>query len=172
LRTFEAFAEIPDTAAFSPDTSRVLAADRGGTIKLFDIATGNRIAATRLNGVYIMRACFSPDGKRLAVVGHLRKLLTGEVRILNADNLQEIWSLKGHTLNVLDAVFSPDGQRLATASADGTVRMWDLAAGQEILKLSGRPAYCIRFVSNGHRLIGASLDLKIRLWDATPLPDQ
>ena len=65
-----------------------------------------------------------------------RPLPTGEVRILDAETAREVWSLKGHAITVLDVAFSPDGHRLATSSFDRTVRLWDLTAGQEILKLS------------------------------------
>jgi WD40 repeat protein len=172
LRSFQSLPERLHALTFSPSASRLLAAYQGGTLKLWDAVSGDEIAATKLSGIYIDQVRFSPDGKRLAVVGNLRRLLTGEVRILDAESLQEIRSLKGHTLNVMDVVFTPDGQRLATASYDRTVRIWDLATGQETLKLSGYEAFRIRFVSNGRRLIGASMDLKIRVWDATPMPDQ
>ena len=44
---------------------------------------------------------------------------------------------KGHTSQVSDVVFSPDGTRIATASFDGTVKLWDAATGQEVLTLAG-----------------------------------
>jgi WD40 repeat protein/serine/threonine protein kinase len=39
--------------------------------------------------------------------------------------------LEGHRESVLDASFSPDGSFAASASADGTVRVWDTSTGQE-----------------------------------------
>jgi WD40 repeat protein len=158
--------------AFSPDGTRLLGADQGGALKIWDIATGRQIAATALNGVLVQVARFSADGKRLAVAGRLARLSSGELRILNAENAREVWSLKGHALTVLDVAFSPDGLRLATTSGDNTVRLWDLTAGQEILKLVGS-GYVdrVRFVSDGRRLIGATHDRRIRVWDATPLPE-
>ena len=84
-------------------------------------------------------------------------------------------SLKGHALNVTDCAFSPDGRRLATTSIDKTIRIWDLATGQEVLKLAGLATWVnrIRFDTQGHRLIGASVPGRtIHTWDATPLSDQ
>ncbi len=99
-------------------------------------------------------------------------MLTGDVRILDAENACEVWSLKGHTLLVHDVAFSPDGQRLVTLCRDSKIRLWDLASGQEILKLS-EPGFVerVQFVSDGRRLIGAANDRTIHVWDATPLPD-
>ena len=62
-------------------------------------------------------ARFSADGNRLAVAGFSGQFATGEVRVLDAEDAREVWSLKGHTLPVLDVAFSPDGHRLATTSA-------------------------------------------------------
>ena len=172
FRTLRGLAGLFGALLFSPDGSRLLGADEYGTLKIWDFGTGREIAATKLTGVLIVCARFSADGKRLAVVGTHGQLLTGEVRILDAETVREVWSLKGHTLLPHDVVFSPDGLRLATASgADGTVRLWDLTAGQEILKLVDSAGVgSVRFVSDGRRLLGATRDRRIRVWDATPLP--
>ena len=37
----------------------------------------------------------------------------------------------GHTKRVNALAFAPDGHTLATASRDGTVRLWDVASGEE-----------------------------------------
>jgi WD40 repeat protein len=136
------------------------------------LESGGEIAATKLTGIFINTFSFSPDGKRVAIVGGLSRLSTGVVRVLDADSLREVWSLHGHTRNGTAVVFSPDGQRLATASTDRTIRLWDLTTGQEILKLSGLASVTsLRFLSEGCRLMSASFDRTIRVWDGTPLSD-
>ncbi len=136
FRTIRYLDGYPVVLAFSPDGSRLLGVDRVGGLKIWDVAAGREVAATTLTGVGVHVARFSADGKRLAVAGSIPPSATGEVRILDAGTAREVWSLKGHAITVLDAAFSPDGHRLATASGgDGTVRLWDLTAGQEILKL-------------------------------------
>jgi eukaryotic-like serine/threonine-protein kinase len=157
---------------FSPNSSRLLGCDQSGALNLWDVTTGEKIAAAALSDMFIMHVRFSPDGKRLAVFGYLSHLLTGEVRVLDADTLSEIWSLKGHALMVVDAAFSPDGKRLATSSYDRTIRIWELTTGQETLKLNGVKAGSLCFVSGGQRLISASVDGAIHAWDATPLPER
>ena len=41
-----------------------------------------------------------------------------------------------HEAYVNDLGFSPDGSRLVTASFDNTLKLWDVASGQEVLELS------------------------------------
>ena len=53
---------------------------------------------------------------------------------------QELRTLKGHTNGVFSVAFSPDGARLASASRDGTVKLWDAATGQELRTLKGHTA--------------------------------
>ena len=48
-----------------------------------------------------------------------------------ADGMTEVHRLKGHHGDVVDAVWLPDGS-LLTAGVDGTLRLWDVAAGREL----------------------------------------
>jgi WD40 repeat protein len=68
---------------------------------------------------------------------------------------------------VLDAQFSPDGQRVVTASADGTARVWDAAAGTVLAVLShDREVYAAEFSRDGKHVVTASADGRGRVFDA------
>src|SRR4051794_1256724 len=71
---------------------------------------------------------WSPDGTRLAFgdAGGVAGVLTADGRIL--------WRCPPHANLVRWVAWSPDGRRLATASFGGSVRAWDAASGQELLR--------------------------------------
>jgi roadblock/LC7 domain-containing protein len=80
--------------------------------------------------------------------------------------------LTGHHGLVVALAYSPDGRLLASASADGTARLWDLTAGKLIdtLQSPAARAYCVAFAPNGKTLAvgyGGPFGL-VQLWDVDP----
>lgn len=81
-------------------------------------------------------------------------------------------SLNGHNNMVVGLAFAPDGKRLASASWDGTAKVWDLAGGHEITTLRGHssPALIsnIIFSPDGATVFaGVAEDKFAYQWDAT-----
>ncbi|MEW2558572.1 WD40 repeat domain-containing protein, partial [Streptomyces griseorubiginosus] len=80
----------------------------------------------------------------------------------------------GHTKGVSSVTFSPNGDILATASDDGTARLWNIATGHLLHTLIGhtKGVSSVTFSPNGDILATASDDGTARLWNVTaPKPD-
>src|SRR5262249_53876204 len=81
-------------------------------------------------------------------------------------------ALRGHAEPVLALTFSPDGKALASASSDQTVRLWDVAAGEERGTLTGHGGQggWVAFSPGGGAVVSVGSDKTARLWDTRGQP--
>jgi WD40 repeat protein len=86
----------------------------------------------------------------------------------NLCNSRLLNELKGHSAVVLSVDFSRNGKWLASASGDGTIRLWDIATSRTVMTLNQGEAPNIGgafFTPDGKTIASWRWDHLIRLWD-------
>jgi WD40 repeat protein len=132
----------------------------GGQITLWRLSDGRQQVSHPL----LRRpAAFAvtPDLDRAAVSG------SGILRVIELKNGRELWKQDGTEPNPL--AISPDGKLLAGGADRNEIRLWDMATGQELNRLSGHESWVqsLVFWPDGTRLASGSADQTIRVWDVS-----
>ncbi|HJT34778.1 MAG TPA: WD40 repeat domain-containing protein [Pirellulales bacterium] len=82
----------------------------------------------------------------------------------------ELAALKGHRELILGLAFNPDGSLLASASQDGTIRIWDVNKRTEHKVIAGHAkgdyVLSVAFSRDGKSLASGSSDKTIKIWSA------
>ena len=139
----------PQPLAFSPD-GRLLAIlgirqDRESEVQLWEVATARPICT--LTGITIgpQVVAFAPDSKALlyscwhdrergallrdiSTFADLQQVTGSEFDAVCLANGRFLRPLRGHPARITCASFDPAGKTVATASADGTILLWKVAA--------------------------------------------
>ncbi|AVV47096.1 DNA-binding protein [Streptomyces sp. P3] len=112
-----------------------------------------------------------PEASMLLAESAYRTSRTTEARgaLLSTQANAFAGRLTGHHGAVNCVVFGPGRRLLASASSDGTVRLWDAAAKRSVGELAGHhgPVRSVSFSPDGRTLASASSDATIRLWSVS-----
>jgi WD40 repeat protein len=167
------FGHVTDMAFSADDRWLVTAHDETvqpsmrNEVRYWDAAGGQLVRALPVARGGAENLRLSPDGRRLAWS------LSGTVIVCDTDTGEELCSVRTHITQVLRMAFSRDNRRLATAGQNGSVEVWDVAAGREgkagtpLLTFRGHTAQVmyVAFSPEGTRLASADTNGVIKVWD-------
>jgi WD40 repeat protein len=150
--------------AFSADDRHLLSAGSDGTMRLWDVAAGTQRHTFAGHAGRVAGAAFSPDGRWIVSGGDDRT-----IRLWPASGEGEPRVLQGHEAAVTSVAFSADGRRLISGSAapERAVCVWDVAAGQAVLRLADQGSgdvLKVAFAPDGRHAFAAGEDGAVRMW--------
>ncbi len=115
--------------AFAPKGKTIAAVSYDAKVRLWDAGTGSLLHRIDLAGSENVTLAFHPDGGTLAITSNAAVLLfavaTGKERK----------PCEGHRAAIRSVACSPDGKSIATASEDGTLRLWEARTGKPMAQL-------------------------------------
>lgn len=124
---------------FSPDGKNLFIGDRDAYMAQWDVSTATELANLKVNAIV-----FRPDGRVLAAAIvfesqdiQLRDLLAGT----------ELRTLKQRTNKVRSIALSSDGNTFASSGDD--VKLWDLANGGALRRLTASRSFVVGFSPDG-----------------------
>jgi WD40 repeat protein len=113
---------------FTPG-GRTLIAASDQEIAFLDVATGAKQTSLGKGSQFL---ALSPDGRYLARSNQPLYPESPLLELIDLSSMEVRWQINPHRAHVWHACFSPDGKTLATASWDGTAKLWNAASGQEM----------------------------------------
>lgn len=157
-------------SAFAPHTSSRMVTGAGdNTARIWDCLTQTPLSVLKGHFNWVLCVAWSPDGELIA---------TGSM-----DNTVRLWesksgkpwgdAMRGHSKWITSLAWEPlhlvpvgDRPKLASASKDGTIKIWDSSRRTCLYTLSGHTnsVSCVKWGGQGI-LYSGSHDKTIRVWD-------
>ena len=163
-----------------------------GTIKLWDIATGQRLRTFEGHKNSVESVCISPDGKTalscgmdltISDIGDIRIIVSensvvkGTIKLWNMETGECIRTFEGRKYTVDSVCFSPDGKTALSRCRDielsrfyggeTTIKLWNMETGECIRTFEGRKytVDSICFSPDGKTALSSCRDVELSRFD-------
>jgi WD40 repeat protein len=166
VESIEAHEEKITALDVSPDASKIASGSRDGTVIVWCLETGRRIAGPLKQARSVLSVRFSPSGDRVASAG--------------SDFLIHVWSICSDDVRSVTRVptdpacslaWSNDGRRLFTGCHRGSILCFDVSGlTPAITKWPGHPHFdsvsTLCLSNNGKFVVSASgSECSVKIWD-------
>ncbi len=123
------------TVSFSRDGTLIATGGDDKIPRVFSMKTKKPLIKIDAAPDAILAIAISPKNRIIATGGRDQAVRTFT---LSNGHLRSIWN--GHGARIHSLAFAPpDGEILASASADGTIRLWDVRTGRQVVRFERAP---------------------------------
>jgi WD40 repeat protein len=152
--------------AFSSDGRRLAAAQKSGSVRIFDVETAKSVQDCLAHRDHVYGLAFTRDGRLLATSAWDQKLALWDARTWHS-----IAVLPTTPSEIVSLAFAPDCQTLAGGRSSGEtgIVLWDVATRRVkgILRGHRWDVTGLAFLASGKELVSVGADAHIRLWNLT-----
>jgi len=160
LRTTEGHDDLAFFVRFDETGDRIVSVGLDRTARVWDTGSGQQVVAMT-HAALVEDASFVHDD--FVVTSDSE----GVARVWNVASGEVVSELRGHTDFVAFVAASPIGDRIATASDDGTVRIWRLGPGVSLVDISREGfAWAAEYTTDGSGVLTAGESGSVDVWDA------
>jgi WD40 repeat protein len=182
IRTMRGRHSSARAVAVTPDGRFAVSGSGDKTVRVWNLATGRLVRTLQGHSETVWSVAVSPDGRQVAsgsgfIYGNSRD---ATVRLWDLATGAMTRIFEGHRSAVNSVAFSADGACLLSVSADGTLREWHCATGEELHSVRAATGHISTIVNavavlpGSGRAVTGSNDMTVKVWDLTrpALPDR
>jgi WD40 repeat protein len=154
--------EAVQDVAFLPDGQHIVSGSSDGTLRVWNIKSGECLRTLEGANLGAYAVAVSPDGSRVGA-----GCKDGIVREFNPKDGTMLRELKGHLGYIRALAYTHDGKRLLSCAGDGSIRIWMRDELEPVLILQGHRGgvLAIAVAPDDTHILSGGRDGTVRLWD-------
>lgn len=170
VQTYTGDSSVMDVA-LHPNQGELFTVDEKGSVRVWDLTANKCVFSVQPDRrTPVTSVSISRNGKLCTVANLKGDVYMYALQRNNGLHLEQVEHISAHGTYVLKCLISPNARQVATASADHTVKLWDLTADDKLtlrrtLKGHKKWVWDCCYSSDSVYLVTASSDMTSKLWD-------